>query len=528
MQMVLRPILLIYLFGLVLLYIFSHGLHKPVRKSYVIAYLVGLGLYFLPGSENSAEKNGLDTLVIFFSVIVGLFVFFKTQAGRINAVLDWLVDSGNKAATAARLKRIEAWHNRIDRWLKRFILVTLFSGIGLIVFQNILVLAGLSLLLLFPSAFVAMQLAAMLWLVQALHELHRKYRSLGTILLNGSLGIIMLTFSFFFVSSLLGLGTKSMRDVVIIVCAIVIALILLAALSILRRTISGRPEAALESSPEPLKEPESDDEDFISLKAALSNTGVEHEHIKLLKNLPAEGEYAKIFGLIIPGEQAFTTWLQLRALVPQTSRWPLIMGDLDIIDSASFALMEQREASVQDILDLVKKVDIEKWVADAVSNDPDRYAVPPDKTGRRFGRKYPSEDREALEDMVVTHRIEPIMYARPLPHALIGLLPVREGWKVPAVMKWGGWNDCPAPEIHCAVLKDWSEKYGADLVGIADSVLDVIVDRTPEAGEKAIELATLHSIYNEKGWSEMFVLEELAVHIHITQVWTFWWEKPET
>ena len=309
------------------------------------------------------------------------------------------------------------------------------------------------------------------------------------------------------------------QELTIVFYVIVIVLILLTVLFVMGRIRNRRNRAALESFLESVVEPKSDDKDFISLKTALSDGGVEHDDIKLIKNLPAEGQYAKIFGLIVPGKQAVNTWMDLRSLVPQTNRWPLIMGSLKKIGSDFFAMKEENEPSVQDILDRVEKVDIDRWVADAINSEPERFVVPPDKRGRGFGKKHAAVD---LEYLIATHKDEP--GNRPLPHVLIGLFPVNEGWKVPAVMKWGGWNDCPAPEFHCAVLKEWSEKYGAELVGITGHFLEVKVDSTPKTREEAFELAKLQYAYNKNGWYQVLGLEDLAYHIYITPVWSFWWD----
>jgi hypothetical protein len=492
MHLILKTILLTYLCGVVLVYIFRHGLHKPVRKSFVIAYLVGLVLFFLPGTEKSAEEAGLDTIVIIFSVIIAL------------------------AERAARLSRLEAWHNRLYWWLNRSAPTTVLLGVlWAFVFREIPVFYLLFLSVFFISAY----LFAAFWLTAALHELHLKHRSFGTILICGSLGINTFLIATFFVWSLSGPIT--------IFVLIIIALLILTFQFIFGGTRSTPTAEAVEpfqSFPLTVTEPESDDEDFISLKAALNDGGMDHDDIKLIKNLPAEDEYTKIFGIIVPGERAFTTWIRLHEYVAQTNRWPLIMGDPEEPWSDRFLMKEDSKTSVQDILDRAEQVDIDKWVADAVNSDPEQFIVPPDKKGKGFGRKYTVDDPEALEDSIGTHRVEPEALARPLPQALIGLFPVTEGWKVPAAMKWGGRSDCPAPEIHCAVLKDWGEKYGAELVGITGNVLEVIVDHTPETREEAFEVAKLHYAYNEQGWYQVFGFEDLAYHIYISQVWNFWWE----
>lgn len=41
----------------------------------------------------------------------------------------------------------------------------------------------------------------------------------------------------------------------------------------------------------------------------------------------------------------------------------------------------------------------------------------------------------------------------PLPIVHIALLPTRQGWQVPAFLRYSGWNACPNPEEHVCMLK---------------------------------------------------------------------------
>jgi hypothetical protein len=269
--------------------------------------------------------------------------------------------------------------------------------------------------------------------------------------------------------------------------------------------------------PDEYMEPDSDDQDFVALRAALTDGGVAHDDIKLIMNLPDEGEHGKIFGLIVPGRQAVSTWMELRALVPQTNRWPLIMGDPEIIDSDYFAIMEEDDESVRDILGRVDNVDIGQWMAEAIEANPERYAVSPDSWPEGGGEAPPAEE-------MITSHID-FEDDRPLSFVLIGLFPVSEGWQVPAVMKWGNWNECPAPEIHCAILREWGEKYGAELIGITGDMLEVKVQSNPITREEALELARLQYVYCPDSVDQgPAPIEGLAYYCLHFPVWSFWWD----
>ena len=47
---------------------------------------------------------------------------------------------------------------------------------------------------------------------------------------------------------------------------------------------------------------------------------------------------------------------------------------------------------------------------------------------------------------------------------VIGLVPTTLPWEALAHLRLGGWNECPTPAEHVAILKWWHERYGAELV----------------------------------------------------------------
>ena len=78
---------------------------------------------------------------------------------------------------------------------------------------------------------------------------------------------------------------------------------------------------------------------------------------------------------------------------------------------------------------------------------------------------------------------------KPVNDLWIVLLPTTKGWEVPAYMAFGGWNSCPGPDVHVAVLRSWHERFGAEPVTMTHDVLELTVVRRPASRELAVELA---------------------------------------
>ncbi len=98
-------------------------------------------------------------------------------------------------------------------------------------------------------------------------------------------------------------------------------------------------------------------------------------------------------------------------------------------------------------------------------------------------------------------------------------------WKLPAHFKFGGWNSCPAPELHCAQWKQWQLKYGAQIIGISNDVIEAHVSKPPTTQEEALALAWEHYLYCpdvvEQGVESIAKLAEVLIN---HECWYFWWD----
>ena len=109
---------------------------------------------------------------------------------------------------------------------------------------------------------------------------------------------------------------------------------------------------------------------------------------------------------------------------------------------------------------------------------------------------------------------------------LLGLrIKVGASWQIPAYLRYGGWNDCPHPAVHCAVWKYWEERFGAKIVGASSDVVEAHVAQPPASREQAIQLA----------WEQYFycydivdqgveTISNLAASLLNHESWYFWWD----
>jgi hypothetical protein len=114
---------------------------------------------------------------------------------------------------------------------------------------------------------------------------------------------------------------------------------------------------------------------------------------------------------------------------------------------------------------------------------------------------------------------------RLLDQVYIVILPVDDVAIVPAHLFWGGWNDNPDSPAHIAVLRDWRERYGAELVVMGPDIIELKVARRPQTEDEARALALVQFAYCpdlvEQGVGS---LDALAATLMQSDWWYFWWD----
>lgn len=80
---------------------------------------------------------------------------------------------------------------------------------------------------------------------------------------------------------------------------------------------------------------------------------------------------------------------------------------------------------------------------------------------------------------------------------LVALVEAEHGWQVPTLLAYGDRNECPPPAVHGAVLRHWHQRYGAELVCLERSALELLVARPPRTEMEALAFAWEYATYSD-------------------------------
>lgn len=105
------------------------------------------------------------------------------------------------------------------------------------------------------------------------------------------------------------------------------------------------------------------------------------------------------------------------------------------------------------------------------------------------------------------------------------LLRVEHSYEVPAYLEFGGWNDCPAPELQVAILREWKNEYRAVPAAITGDVLECVVVKRPKTEGQSMKLAAEQWIFCEDIVAQgTQSVRNLAIEIWESPIWFFWWD----
>jgi hypothetical protein len=213
--------------------------------------------------------------------------------------------------------------------------------------------------------------------------------------------------------------------------------------------------------------------------------------------------------LAVPGAEAVAAWTKLRAAVGSTKHWPVLLGPRDAV-----AKLEQSFEGA------------ETDPASKILEQAGKLPGPSELLARRRapGHAYPSsawpEGAKPFSEWSIPKDGEAAHK-----EVLFGLLPTETSWHVPALLRFGGWKECPLPKEHVALLKHWNEKFGAEVAGMTRDTLELQVARPPQDRDAALALAKEHYDYcNEVVGDGVGSVEALAARLLGGSVWCFWWD----
>lgn len=211
-------------------------------------------------------------------------------------------------------------------------------------------------------------------------------------------------------------------------------------------------------------------------------------------------------------------WRRLREIHELTGLWPLLVGDgpgglwsahpdapVDHDDAAAI-LARCEGVTPQQLPALRRARSAAQWGSIAyLGND----GNPEDDDDPAPGRLTPQEESYAL----ARH------------DGYVALVPVQQSWQVPAVLGWVGGIDYDLdPLDHAVTLRDWQQRFGAELVGVGgdDQVLELRASRPPTETSVALAVAYEHWDYCVDAVEDGAT--EHAATVVSSRAWSFWWD----
>lgn len=225
--------------------------------------------------------------------------------------------------------------------------------------------------------------------------------------------------------------------------------------------------------------------------------------------------------LKISGDDAIRLLDEHRSRFPATGLYPFLIGGANELER----LEENAGFRKQDASAIIRaSLDIEPatWAIQRRKQMEQTYGLSfADTLG-----EWPEEiGDEEIDDhgSIMLHR--DLASGRVHPEVYLGLAKIEEPWHLPAIVKFGSWNDCPGPEVHCAFHRCWQERYGAEITGMSGDIVECTVKDPPNDREAATALAW------EQYWYCVDIVEQgagsvsdLAAGLLDSAYWSFWWD----
>lgn len=226
-----------------------------------------------------------------------------------------------------------------------------------------------------------------------------------------------------------------------------------------------------------------------------------------MKQLDLPYEYIEVFGGDAEGKLR-----ELKKEGQASGFFPVLIGDEDdamlLIEN-----FEDFDQTPEEIIEASSKIQLPNWFDERKEEDPEQYEV---EEGDRTSSEGESGSLEV-----------PFQIGKNIAKNSVYIvkIPTTKSWEVPAYLKAGGWNECPSPEEHVAVLKYWNAKYGAEVASLTGDTFEMFVENPPIKFEDTADLGMEQFIYcSDIVHQGVETMNGLRASLVRNTVWFFWWD----
>jgi len=259
----------------------------------------------------------------------------------------------------------------------------------------------------------------------------------------------------------------------------------------------------------------------------------------------------EIDSLIVPRENAFEVWKQVRSVFDETGLWPLITGGVGPTRLTDPPEEDRHRAFMKDWLErtplmfgrFTSTETMFEYLREVkASEDLARYEKLKELNAPQIlldhfskgGWPYRVKEQERPWRADVSARKSPqSTQARSEDDREREILLIETGhaWELPLRLALGGWNRSPLAQFHAGAWHIWGRAYGAEPVVYNEDLIEFRVARPPSTREQARSLAYEHFWYTPH--SGVPAPEQGDVHSGIagraaqildSPFWHFWWD----
>jgi hypothetical protein len=223
-----------------------------------------------------------------------------------------------------------------------------------------------------------------------------------------------------------------------------------------------------------------------------------------------------VLGFPSEGDEAVSWWRRLHAVHESTGFWPVLIT----VDEA-VGWPDDTEAGLAQRLARAAELDVAELL-----NHRGKFESLDDSLKQEMLQKWP-EDSLRIAEFFLPY-LPYGRYGREPARVLVALVAAEHGWQMPALLNYGGWDSCPEPAVHSAVLRHWHHRYGAEIVcmpGIGQ--LELAVTRPPRTRLEALDFAWEYIFYCLDGMASPYEaddIQDLAACLIDAEIVRFYWD----
>jgi hypothetical protein len=230
---------------------------------------------------------------------------------------------------------------------------------------------------------------------------------------------------------------------------------------------------------------------------------------------------------IVPKPQALAEWTRRQQAFPETSRWPLIIGEVENLELFNSDGFFEDGATAEDILAEAEDIEAAELIAERAEELLADYEDDEEGVAYLQDEVLPVDpatldpNQPANQNLAIVQALGKATE----PNVALVELPLAEPWQLFALRPFGDWNEVPSDADLTSILRHWFETYRAVPCALLPDTLELWLPnpiKDPATATKvALEQYAVCVDIVDQGTETVQALAQALLNSH---VWFFWWD----